>query len=317
MTFKILVVGSSYSAGSTDETHTVPMYWGNTWSSHLQKKLNCKIYNYGISGSDVFLTNLMLRETIDTVKPDIVIFEITDAHRHSYSSLKWVSYKIPKVTDWLDIVQVSDNYYTIQQPHYFDYNKLTDKQKERYDNIVIGHNKKDIKPLIVAWAQTVLWNIEMVAEFGPYGKKEIPAIDIEHANRNELKFVYDRFHEIFSDREDSSMIEAISAHKSDMIRQETLTTYHNCISAIESAKFMCEKRNIKHLFFDWYRRTAMYCDRITPYDVLDSSTIDFTIYHKFPNMELYIYDEIYHLNPEGHKIASEIVFQEMKNKGII
>ena len=312
---KILVIGCSYSAGIENIFEPeVPCHWSNTWSYILQQKIDCEIINLAISGSDIYVSNMLLREGVEEYNPDLVLFQITSAGRHSLTSFTY-----GKLINYWPIKKVAENYYIINA------NRDDLVHNEQYiDSIGVSNY---IPP--VTFGTNAEWHKAAIK-----GKRVIKGPDGEDSWYPEgshddimLSDLYKRWGygmffktELYQSAPEDvrNTFQIIGSYKSKSAELQTVCKKITYASIVESAKYYCERRQIPNVFFDWLPNYKIIkSDAVHTNDPIlhvDPNIIDFNVYTAIPEAELYALDRSLHYSQEGNQLVADLVYNKLQEK---
>ena len=312
---RILVIGCSYSAG-IEKTYDpeVPCHWKNTWSYILQQKIDCEIINLAISGSDVYVSNMLLREGVERFNPDLVLFQITVAGRHSLTS-----FTTGKLIDYWPTKKVAENYYIIDTTR----EDLIDNEEYIYSVGVSDYISPVSFGINEPWHMSVIngkriikgdhGNDDWYPE-GNYDKTMLSALMSKIIKDNETELcqsVPKHIRDIF---------QTIGSYKSKAAELQTMCKKITYASIIESAKYYCDSRQIPNIFFDWvpaYENAKS--DAVHTNDNIlhvGPNVIDFNVYASIPQAELYALDRSLHYDKKGNQLVAELVYNKLREKNL-
>lgn len=309
---KILVIGCSYSA-CTDRHHenSVPIYWEYCWPKQLQQLGDYEIVNVSYSGADIDILALLLREKLEDVNPDLVLFQITSCLRKAHSSFRVGRFR---VTDFMPMIGPVPGFEYLPQAEYDIFSKLPSIYTER----VLGE-RTDIPPIVVGnmaeWLYNIMGSIDN-SSYMSYDKSEF-MIRLFDMMLDDIGS-----DQTFSDLQDQStettrLYEMIGAKKyinAASMLTEQRTSY---ATIVEGARYFCEKRGYPSMFFDWLPdRERAKTDVVAinqGASLLDRDLVEFNIYESIPQLEMYAVDIEMHLDPHGHKLVAELINGKIKN----
>ena len=305
---KILVLGCSFSAAGADSptinSNSVPIFFKDNWTYKLKQLYPCRIYNTAICGIDVFSCNSILREQLDIINPDIVLFEVTYRLRKTYSPIR----------DNITACITKDIKWTCPEEDYNFYSQLDNDKIVKTSSMFNNTEKNNVNfSFLVGWArhfkffQTILMDEKQ--NNPPKNETSIWWNEIT----KEHSLIDNNFYKNLENKIDNNTllnIESLAIHKANTVIQTSLLSYYQYLQALESAKYILEKKNIPHLFFTW---GSLKNDKATPnsnYDKRlqkDTGVVDFSIYDSIPFIEQYALDSMLHLDNNGHTEVSKVV----------
>jgi len=315
---KILVIGCSYSAGIEETWEPeIPCHWKNTWSYLLQQKLDCEIINLAISGSDIYVSNMLLREGVERYNPDLVLFQITTGGRHSLTSFTYGD-----LTHYWPIKQVAENYYIIDC-HRED---LVFNEEYIYSIGVGSYIEPVTFGINTEWHRTAVQGKRVITsddgcdEWWPDGYHDEKMLSelvsaLMPDGKNELEF-YESVPEYARD-----IFQSIGSYKGKVAELQTICNRKTYASVIESAKYYCERRKIPSMFFDWLPTyKSIKTDAVLTNDFIlhiDPGIVEFNVYSSIPQAELYALDPSLHYDKQGNQLVADLVYNKLQEKNML
>ena len=302
---KILIIGCSYSACNDDpaimvSSRPVPIYWEHSWPYKLHQRMpDSEIYNLSISGGTVSISNLLLRENLQSINPDLVLFQITSSLRIAHTTFD--SNSLAKATDFLGIETPVPGFNYLYQPNYNRTRQLSDYYRDR----VFG-TEKNMDPINVGggaiWLRSIMEDTEIDKVVF---KNVIDSFDtdetLESLYNNPIKNLY--LYEILAVKKYQSILYKLGEH------------YHTYAATVLGAKMFCDKLGYKSIFFDWlptYKTAKTDVVKLNDHAMhLDRTVVEFNMYESIPKMEMYAYDDMMHLDPEGNELVAQLIYEKI------
>ena len=316
---KILVIGCSYSAGIEKIWEPeVPCHWSNTWSYILQQKIDCEIINLAISGSDIYVSNMLLREGVEKYNPDLVLFQITTAGRHSLTS-----FTFGKLTNYWPTKKVAENYYIIDTKR----DDLVHNEEYIYSIGVSDYIPPVTFGTNTEWHEAAIKGKRVIKEpnggdvWYPDGSyDDIMLSELMKKIIGNDKTEHIKLYQSVTENVRNTF-QTIGSYKSRAAELQTVCKRITYASVVESAKYYCERRQIPNVFFDWLPSyKTIKSDAVHTNDPIlhvDSNIIDFNVYTSIPEAELYALDRSLHYSREGNQLVAELVYNKLQEKNML